>query len=287
MNTTNPSVTKKEIFGWAMFDFANSSYTTVVITVIYSAFFVNYIVPHDSVIKDSYWSIAIIIPTILAIFLSPFIWVICDCSWRKKRYLFFTVLLCSLATIWLFFVWPGDLFLWIFLLTIWNLWFMLSETFCWSFLTDLANKDNMALISWIGWGIGYAWWLVSLIATMFIITTTADQNLSQFIFQNQLTMVMIGIFFIITALPTFTLVHERSKPAKWFEDINSKKLIKTGIKELLEWTKILRNNWVLYQFLIAFTVYMAWVDAIIKFNSANKCHDLSSLILIHWMIYLS
>ena len=54
-------VTNREIFGWAMFDFANSSYTTVVITAVYSAFFVGYIVPKGSTARDSYWSIAILL----------------------------------------------------------------------------------------------------------------------------------------------------------------------------------------------------------------------------------
>lgn len=56
-----PPVTRKEILGWAMFDFANSSYTTVVITVLYSKFFVGYIVPAGSAVRTSYWSLAIII----------------------------------------------------------------------------------------------------------------------------------------------------------------------------------------------------------------------------------
>ena len=43
-NSDNP-VKKREIFGWAFFDFANSSYVTVVITAIYSSFFVKYVIP--------------------------------------------------------------------------------------------------------------------------------------------------------------------------------------------------------------------------------------------------
>ena len=85
-------VEKKEIFGWAMFDFANSSYTTVVITVVYSGFFVGYIVPPGSAIRDSYWSIAIILSTVLALVLSPLAGAICDLSGRKKRYLLGTTL---------------------------------------------------------------------------------------------------------------------------------------------------------------------------------------------------
>ncbi|MES2787759.1 MAG: MFS transporter, partial [Pseudomonadota bacterium] len=36
----NPGVRRREVFGWAMYDFANSGYTTVVITAVFSAYFV-------------------------------------------------------------------------------------------------------------------------------------------------------------------------------------------------------------------------------------------------------
>ncbi len=36
----NPGVRKREVFGWAMYDFANSGYTTVVLTAVFSAYFV-------------------------------------------------------------------------------------------------------------------------------------------------------------------------------------------------------------------------------------------------------
>ena len=68
-----PPVTKREIFGWAMFDFANSSYVTVVITAIYSGFFTEYIVPADSPMKNTYWSLAIVCSTLLGLFLAPMV----------------------------------------------------------------------------------------------------------------------------------------------------------------------------------------------------------------------
>ena len=36
----NPGVAKREVFGWAMYDFANSGYTTVVLTAVFNAYFV-------------------------------------------------------------------------------------------------------------------------------------------------------------------------------------------------------------------------------------------------------
>lgn len=36
----NAGVKRREVFGWAMYDFANSGYTTVVITAVFAAYFV-------------------------------------------------------------------------------------------------------------------------------------------------------------------------------------------------------------------------------------------------------
>ena len=98
MAEATPPVKKREIFGWAMYDFANSSYTTVVITVIYSAFFVQHIVPAGSEARDTYWSIAMIASTIIALLLSPLVGAICDYGGGKKRYLGLTTLVCAGST---------------------------------------------------------------------------------------------------------------------------------------------------------------------------------------------
>ena len=62
MSTPTPHapVRKREIFGWAMYDFANSSYTTVVVSFIYSAFFISYIVPPElDHLKNTFWAASV------------------------------------------------------------------------------------------------------------------------------------------------------------------------------------------------------------------------------------
>ncbi len=258
-------VEKKEIFGWAMFDFANSSYTTVVLTVIYSAFFIKHIVPQGTELKDTYWAIAMILSMVITMFLAPFIGVLCDNSGNKKGYLFITTLLCSISTAGLFLVGPGDIALAIIIVAISNIGFMLSESFCASFLTDLSTKKNMAWISAIGWGIGYMGGLVSLIIIMQIIKADALTDTALFVRQNQWAMVAIGAFFILTALPTFILVRERSHPAPGFEKLNLPKLFHSGIESLKSSMELAKQNPILLQFLLTFMVYMAGLEAIMKF----------------------
>jgi len=263
---TTPPVTKREIFGWAMFDFANSSYTTVVVTVVYSAFFVGYIVPPGSAIRDSYWSIAIILSTLLALVLSPLAGAICDLSGRKKAYLFGTTLICSVGTAALALVGPGAVWPAIALIVLSNATWMLSESLCGSFLPDLSTPETMGKISGLGWGIGYFGGLASVIlATRMVIRSDPATNPAGYIAENQMAMVAIGAFFLVAALPTFLLVRNRSRPAPGYERAGALTLLKAGLREFGRTVETARRNRILFQFLGAFMVYMAGLDAIVKF----------------------
>ena len=264
--TGAPPVQKKEIFGWAMFDFANSSYTTVVITVVYSAFFVGYIVPPGSGVRDSYWSVAIILSTLLALVLAPLAGAICDLSGRKKAYLFATTVICSVSTAALALVGPGGVWPAILLIVVSNAAFMMSESFCGSFLPDLSTPETMGKISGLGWGVGYFGGLASVIlATRVIIRTDPAINPARYITENQTAMVGIGAFFLLAALPTFLLVKNRSRPAPGYEHAGAVKLLKAGLREFGQTVQTAHQNRILFQFLGAFMVYMAGLDAIVKF----------------------
>ena len=228
----NPPVKKREIFGWAMYDFASSSYTTVVISVVYSTFFTQYIVPPGSAARDTYWSIAIILSTILALTLSPFVGAICDYSGGKKKYLGLSALMCAISTASLYLVAPGNIWLGIAFVAVSNAAFMIGESFCGSFLTDLATRDNMGVISGLGWGLGYFGGLASLLLVLGTVSAKPDSDLALYIAQNQMAMVLMGVFFLCAALPTFLLVKERSEPAPGFEDAGLGKLMAVGFKEL-------------------------------------------------------
>jgi UMF1 family MFS transporter len=278
---------KGEIFSWAMFDFANSSYTTVVITAVFSAYFIDYIVPKDSTLKDSSWSIAIAASTLLALVLSPFAGAVCDLSGRKKRYLTYSTVLCAVTTALLYFVGEGDVWKTILLITISNAAFMLSETFCGSFLPDLATKQNMGLISGIGWGLGYFGGLASLAAVMVILGQTESLQNSEVVSRHQLAMVATGAFFLCAAMPTLLFVKNRSRPSPGFENATLAQLVSAGLARFKQTAKTAREHKTLFRFLLAFMVYMAGLDAVVKFvgiyakkELAFEMSDITKMFLI-------
>lgn len=258
-------VKKREIFGWAMYDFANSSYTTVVISFVYSAFFTAHVVPADSTVKDSFWALAIVFSTIIAIVLSPLAGAICDFSGGKKKYLLASTLTCAISTACLALVGPGDIWLAIFLIAISNAAFMLGESFIASFLTDIANSDNMGKISGLGWGLGYFGGLSSLILVYSFIGDSAALDASEVVSRNQIAMLMLSGFFFLSALPTFILVKERTEPVAGFEDAGFRRLMLAGLNEMKSSFSLVKNYPVLFKFFLAFMIYMAGLEVVIKF----------------------
>lgn len=259
-------VKKREIFGWAMYDFANSSYTTVVVTFVYSAFFVAHIVPPELAhMKNSYWSLAVALSTALAIVLGPLIGVLCDYSGQKKRYLAVCTLLSVFGTGGLFFVNPGDIALGIAFLVISNTAWMLSESFVASFLPELSTKANIGRISGIGWGIGYIGGLLSLLLVFALITTNFQANPNGFIHQNQLAMVAIACFYALGAMPTFWLVKERATAKPGFEKTDWRALSKAAATRLIAMRAIIADYPLLFQFFLAFTVFSAGIAVVVKF----------------------
>lgn len=261
LDPSPPPARWPEIFGWAMFDFANSSYTTVVITVSYSAFFTSTIVQSGS--PYSIWSTAVLLGTLCALVLCPLAGAICDYSGGKKRFLALSACVCAAATACLYFVRPGDVLLGVALIAISNAAFMLGEVFCASFLTDLSTRRTISRISGMGWALGYFGGLVSLILVAMIVTAPTTD--AAYVGQNRIAMVVTGAFFILAAIPTFVLLRNRSRPAPGCEGASWGRLFRLGIGEFGNTFMLVRRYRQLFRFLLAFLVYMAGLGAVINF----------------------
>ncbi|TXR53445.1 MFS transporter [Reinekea thalattae] len=259
---------KREIISWALYDFANSSYTTVVITFVYSAFFMSYIIPPELAhLKNSLWAATISLSTLISIFAAPYIGALCDITGRKKQYLGVCTLTSVISTALLYFVGPNDLALGMFLLVISNTAWMLSESFNASFLTDISNEKNIGSVSGFGWGIGYIGGLLSLILVFMIITASAENNIQQYIHQNQLAMLMIALFYGIAALPLFFVVKQTPPTplTKEGNKISSSQLLLLAWQQIRQLKSLSRDKPSMFQFFLAFLVYTAGVAVVVKF----------------------
>src|SRR5690606_18852038 len=156
-----PPVTRREIVSWAMFDFANSSYTTVIVTVAYSVFFTRLVAAGPD--ADLWWGRGVLIANLIVLLLSPLVGAIADESGRKKHFLAASWLVCVAGTAALVAVGPGDIALGLALFVLSNIAFSFGENFAASFLPEISTPATVGRISGFGWGLGYFGGLASLL----------------------------------------------------------------------------------------------------------------------------
>jgi UMF1 family MFS transporter len=204
---TTKRAAAKEIFGWAMFDFANSSYTTVVISVVYCIIFPRIIVGDgpDYRMGNLLWSIALSISYLVVLVSAPLCGAIMDFSASKKKFLFASCLLTVAASTALYWVSPGDIAFGMLCIIVSNTGFSLSESFVSSFLPHLGPPADLGKISGYAWSLGYFGGLLSTAIVLFGLGALTADNFPNLRWVGPIT----GAFFLIAAIPTFLWLKER------------------------------------------------------------------------------
>src|SRR3954466_8835429 len=98
MPALNPGVAKREVVSWAMYDFANSGYTTVVLTAVFNAYFVSVVAPHWPWATFA-WTVALSISYGLVLFAGPVLGAWADAQGAKKRLLAWSTIVCPVGTV--------------------------------------------------------------------------------------------------------------------------------------------------------------------------------------------
>ena len=158
---------KKTVFCWAMYDFANQPFTTLIVTFIFSAYYTQAIAPniHDGTFL---WSIGIAITALFVAFVSPLMGALADQGGYRKILLIFWSWICILSTIFLFFTYEGQIYIALFWFVIANIGFEMGSVFCNAYLPHIAPKDKIGRISGYGWSLGYVGGLIALMISLFL-----------------------------------------------------------------------------------------------------------------------
>jgi len=232
---------KKQIISWSLYDFANQPYTTLIITFIYSAFFVNYIAG-DEQQGTFLWANAISITAITVAFISPILGAFADNTGYRKSFLVFFTLICCLFTSLLYFPDKGDIFLALTFVVISNISFEMGTVFCNSYLNDLSSKKNIGKISGNAWGLGFVGGLLALLVSFLLF----DVNNSSEVKQVNL---FVAAWFLIFSLPTFFFLKDSKR-----QKIN-KENISSSFNSILQTFKEISKYKIIVRFLIARLFY--------------------------------
>lgn len=202
-----PGVRPREVWAWAMFDFANSGYTTVVITAIFNAYFVAAIAG-GAVWATFAWTAALSVSYLVILLTAPLLGAHADLH-GKKHWLLLTTAGCVAGTAGLALAGPGDLVLALCFLVVSNICFGSGENLIAAFLPELARKDSLGRVSGWGWGLGYLGGLAILAACLGWIghAQSLGQTAADFV---PICLLITAALFAVASAPTFLFLRERT-----------------------------------------------------------------------------
>ena len=145
---------KKAIWGWALYDFGNSAFTTLIVTFIYSFFFTQEIAS-DGNTGTAIWANGIALTAIIVTIASPFLGALADHGGHRRLLMSISTGVAILGSALLYFPTPGQVMFAFVVFVVSNIAFELSGVFYNSYLPDLSKTDNIGKISGYGWSLGY------------------------------------------------------------------------------------------------------------------------------------
>ena len=256
MTDLKPS--KREIISWCMFDFANSSYTTIIITAIYSVFFVSKIAGGGTK-GDHLWAITLSVSYLLVVLSAPIVGAVADFTSSHKKFLRISYIVCVIFTALLFFAKPGNVMMAMFFIVISNWAFSISENLISSFLPQLADKKNIGRISGYGWALGYVGGLLSLLICLIFLDST-KQGGSFPDWAVRTTSLFTAAFFLLAGLPTMIWLRQRGMPQK-----QSENYLGAAFKRLYFTLKNIRQYREMFKFMFSFLFYSSGIATVISF----------------------
>ena len=256
---------RRGLFGWCLYDWANSAFPTVITTFVFSAYFTKAIAA-DEISGTAQWGIAISLSGLFVALLSPFLGAIADHGGRRKPWMFVLTLLCVVASALLWLARPETnfIFLALSLVALANFAFEMAMVFYNAMLPDLVPRQRIGRLSGWGWGLGYAGGLVclGLILVLLVQAETPIFGLDKESFEHiRATGPMVAIWMAVFAAPFFLWTPDRPD-----QGISFAAALKRGIATLIDTFRRVREYSQIVRFLIARMMYTEGLNTLFTFG---------------------
>lgn len=267
MNKENSeeSASNQALFSWAMFDWANSSFFTVIQTFVFATFFIQSVAENE-VIGSNQWGNVISAAGLLIAFTGPFLGAIADQLGQRKPWIFSFSLLCIIATAGLWFVEPSNSFVVLALVLIFisTVGSECAIIFYNAMLPNLVSDKKMGRWSGWAWGLGYAGGLVCLVVALFVFVNVEqppfglDTESAEHV---RATFVMVAIWYLVFSLPLLLKTPDQPRTG-----IGIKKAVSRGWGRLKESIRHVRAYKNILHFLIARMIFIDGLATVFAFG---------------------
>jgi len=257
----SPETSRLGRFSWALFDWANQPFFTVVTTFIFAPYFANVMVG-DPVKGQAAWAFTQSTSGILIALMSPFLGAMADAGGRRKPYVFIFQLLLFVGCAALWWAYPnrpelaGPIAWAVVLATVGA---EMSIVFNNAQLPNIVRPERMGWLSGFGWGLGYVGGLIAL-ALVLAVQFTHGPDPSHAL--ERLTGPASALWLAVFVIPMFLFTPDQAKARR----LSLLECAKQGGVTLVDTVRKLRHYGNALTYLIAFMLYNDGLAAIIAFG---------------------
>jgi len=252
---------KRSIWGWALYDWANSAFTTTVMAGFFPLFFKFYWANPDNPTESTFYlGMANSLGAIIVAALAPFLGAIADRATAKKKFLFTFAFLGVLMTGGLWFVAQGHWQMAILLYVLGTVGFSGANIFYDSLLPGVASKKKVDYVSSLGYALGYFGGGILFLVNVVMYLNPALFGIPDGSVAIRISFVSVAIWWAVFSIPVLIWVDE----PKIYEKTGIVKSVRLGWRQLRGTIKDIRHLKVVGMFLLAYWLYIDGVDTIVR-----------------------
>ncbi len=250
--------TKKSVFSWCFYDWANTAFSTVIITFVFGVYFMREIVG-DEISGAAQWGFAISISGFFIAILGPLLGAIADNSGDRKNWIFWLSMMCIVPTAMLWWAVPDNsaahIIFVLFLVAVANVGLELSQVFYNSMLPHVAPEGKLGRVSGWAWGLGYAGGLTALVVALFGFIGLGDiEPIIQLPTENfehiRIVGPLVAVWFFVFMMPLFIFTKDVEKEKKPVLESLS-----LGLNQLADSVRHIKDHKNLLLFLVSSAIY--------------------------------
>jgi len=265
-------VQKREIFGWAMYDFAASAFATTILAVIFNQYFATVVAGGEEGVEffglrlhgASFFTFSVALSMAVSAVLSPFLGAVADALGSKKRFLmafcFGGVLFSGL----LYLIHAGDYWMGAVFFIIANIGFAGGNVFYNAFLPEISTEQNIGRISGFGWALGYIGGGGLLAINLIMLKYPEWLGFPAGHFSVHDCFLSVALWWLIFSLPLFFFLRERAKRSG---SPIGKGYFREGYRRLRYTLGRIKTFRELTKFLVAFLIYNDGIQTVIVMAS--------------------
>ncbi|WP_278802009.1 MFS transporter [Marinobacter nauticus] len=256
---------KRALWSWALYDWANSAFFTIILTFVFAQYF-SVSVIQDEVAGTRAWGNIVGIAGVVIAILAPILGAIADQSGRRKPWLISFTLLCVISSAMLWTVTPDQSQFWT--AALWVGLGTLGAEFAFIFynsmLPDLARPERTGRWSGWAWGLGYVGGIASLVVALygFIEADGTFFNLDRDAAEHvRATFVLVAVWYLVFALPAFFFIPDRPSTG-----LSLGAATRAGLAQLKQSIAHVRQYRDIVRFLVARMLYTDGLATIFTFG---------------------